>query len=72
MTGSRWRATHSQIFCLNSIGYYDGATELYEFGWAKSFHFSRFYKGEGFEQSVRNLNLRDVVALNLPDFLLCV
>jgi len=33
-------------------GYYDGATELYEFGWAKSFHFSRFYKGEGFHQSL--------------------
>ncbi|OCH86498.1 hypothetical protein OBBRIDRAFT_797119 [Obba rivulosa] len=29
-------------------GYYDGATGLYEFGWAKSFHFCRFYKGEGF------------------------
>ncbi|KAI0918833.1 hypothetical protein AcV7_006951 [Taiwanofungus camphoratus] len=29
-------------------GYYDGATELYEYGWAQSFHFSRFYKGEGF------------------------
>jgi len=33
-------------------GYYDGATELYEYGWAKSFHFSRFYKGEGFYQSL--------------------
>lgn len=29
-------------------GYYDGATELYEYGWAKSFHFSRYYKGEAF------------------------
>lgn len=37
------------------IGYYDGATELYEYGWAKSFHFSRFYKGEGFLQSVRTV-----------------
>ncbi|KAJ7073957.1 delta-sterol C-methyltransferase [Mycena amicta] len=27
-------------------GYYDGATELYECGWAQSFHFCRFYKGE--------------------------
>ena len=34
-------------------GYYDGATELYEYGWAESFHFSRFYKGEAFLQSVR-------------------
>ncbi|KAF8518082.1 delta-sterol C-methyltransferase [Gautieria morchelliformis] len=33
-------------------GYYDGATELYEYGWAQSFHFSRFYKGEGFYQSL--------------------
>jgi sterol 24-C-methyltransferase len=33
-------------------GYYDGATELYEYGWAQSFHFSRFYKGEGFSQSL--------------------
>ncbi|OCH85645.1 hypothetical protein OBBRIDRAFT_838789 [Obba rivulosa] len=29
-------------------GYYDGATDLYEFGWSRSFHFCRFYKGEGF------------------------
>ncbi|KAF8518359.1 delta-sterol C-methyltransferase [Hysterangium stoloniferum] len=33
-------------------GYYDGATELYEYGWSQSFHFSRFYKGEGFYQSL--------------------
>lgn len=33
-------------------GYYDGATQLYEFGWARSFHFSRFYKGEGFKASL--------------------
>ncbi|KAF7351331.1 Delta-sterol C-methyltransferase [Mycena sanguinolenta] len=29
-------------------GYYDGATELYEYGWAESFHFCRFYQGEAF------------------------
>ncbi|KAE9389157.1 delta-sterol C-methyltransferase [Gymnopus androsaceus JB14] len=29
-------------------GYYDGATELYEYGWSQSFHFSRFRKGEAF------------------------
>ncbi|KAJ7301844.1 delta-sterol C-methyltransferase [Mycena albidolilacea] len=29
-------------------GYYDGATELYEYGWADSFHFCRFYPGEAF------------------------
>lgn len=33
-------------------GYYDGATDLYEYGWATSFHFSRFYKGEGFAASL--------------------
>ena len=33
-------------------GYYDGATELYEYGWAESFHFSRFYKGEAFAASL--------------------
>jgi len=33
-------------------GYYDGATELYEYGWARSFHFSRFYKGEAFAASL--------------------
>jgi sterol 24-C-methyltransferase len=35
-----------------SAGYYDGATELYEYGWAQSFHFSRFYKGEAFAASL--------------------
>jgi sterol 24-C-methyltransferase len=38
--------------CPHSPGYYDGATELYEYGWAKSFHFSRFYKGEAFAASL--------------------
>ncbi|KAL1697011.1 S-adenosyl-L-methionine-dependent methyltransferase [Schizophyllum commune] len=33
-------------------GYYDGATELYEYGWGTSFHFSRFYKGESFAASL--------------------
>ncbi|KAJ7204793.1 delta-sterol C-methyltransferase [Mycena pura] len=33
-------------------GFYDGATELYENGWGKSFHFCRFYKGEGFAAAV--------------------
>jgi len=35
-----------------ATGYYDGATELYEYGWAQSFHFSRFYKGEAFLASL--------------------
>ncbi|BEI87180.1 hypothetical protein CcaverHIS002_0705260 [Cutaneotrichosporon cavernicola] len=33
-------------------GYYDGATELYEYGWGQSFHFCRFYKGEPFMQAI--------------------
>jgi len=33
-------------------GYYDGATELYEYGWSESFHFCRFYKGEAFLQGL--------------------
>ncbi|KAG8811748.1 Delta(24)-sterol C-methyltransferase, partial [Serendipita sp. 399] len=32
-------------------GYYDGATQLYEWGWGSCFHFSRFYEGEAFNQS---------------------
>lgn len=30
--------------------YYNLATDLYEYGWAQSFHFCRFYVGEGFHQ----------------------
>lgn len=33
-------------------GFYDGATDLYEYGWGPSFHFSRFYKGEEFYASL--------------------
>ncbi|KAK4051231.1 Delta(24)-sterol C-methyltransferase [Microbotryomycetes sp. JL201] len=33
-------------------GYYDGATELYEYGWGTSFHFCRYYKGEPFYQAI--------------------
>ena len=36
------------FLAIEAWGYYDGAIELYEYGWAKSFHFSRFYKGESF------------------------
>jgi SAM-dependent methyltransferase len=31
------------------------ATELYEYGWAQSFHFCRFYAGEAFKAAVRFL-----------------
>ena len=30
--------------------YYNLATDLYEYGWSQSFHFCRFYLGEGFHQ----------------------
>lgn len=33
-------------------GYYDGATELYEYGWGHSFHFARYYPGEAFYQAI--------------------
>jgi len=33
-------------------GYYDGATEIYEWAWGSSFHFSRYYKGEAFYQAI--------------------
>ncbi|WFD00526.1 sterol 24-C-methyltransferase [Malassezia yamatoensis] len=33
-------------------GYYDGATELYEYGWGRSFHFARYFPGEGFNQAI--------------------
>jgi sterol 24-C-methyltransferase len=39
-------------FLMVPVGYYDGATELYEYGWSQSFHFSRFYKGEAFLASL--------------------
>lgn len=31
--------------------FYDLATDFYEYGWGTSFHFSRYYKGEGFKQA---------------------
>lgn len=33
-------------------GYYDGATDLYEYGWGQNFHFARYYPGEGFYQAL--------------------
>ena len=39
-------------YAIHLTGYYDGATELYEYGWAQSFHFSRFYPGEAFAASL--------------------
>ncbi|EWC44201.1 sterol 24-C-methyltransferase [Drechslerella stenobrocha 248] len=32
--------------------YYNLATDLYENGWSQSFHFCRFYPGEGFHQAI--------------------
>lgn len=40
---------------ITYLGYYDGATELYEFGWADAFHLCRFYKGEGLLQAVSHI-----------------
>jgi sterol 24-C-methyltransferase len=34
--------------------YYNLATDLYEYGWSQSFHFCRFYLGEGFHQVKNN------------------
>ncbi|MCO5599933.1 hypothetical protein L7F22_054040 [Adiantum nelumboides] len=33
-------------------GYYDGATQLYEYGWGANFHFARYYPGEQFYQAI--------------------
>ncbi len=33
-------------------GYYDGATDLYEYGWGANFHFARYYPGEAFAQAI--------------------
>lgn len=33
-------------------GYYDGATDLYEYGWGQNFHFARYYPGEAFGQAL--------------------
>ena len=42
-----------EIPCLrHPLGYYDGATGLYEYAWGQSFHFSRYYKGEPFYQAL--------------------
>lgn len=43
-----FQAPVGSLFFFVFAGYYDGATELYEYGWSQSFHFSRFHKGEAF------------------------
>ena len=50
--GSIFDRYHFFFLIMVALGYYDGATELYEYGWAQSFHFSRFYKGEAFLASL--------------------
>ncbi|KAI8337451.1 S-adenosyl-L-methionine-dependent methyltransferase [Chlamydoabsidia padenii] len=32
--------------------FYDLVTDFYEYGWGKSFHFARLYKGDTFEQNI--------------------
>ncbi|KAB5589897.1 Sterol 24-C-methyltransferase [Ceratobasidium theobromae] len=46
-------------------GYYDGVTELFEYGWGQSFHFSRFYKGEAFMQSLARHEHHLALKMNL-------
>ena len=45
-----------------AAGYYDAATLLYEYAWAGSFHFSRFYKGESFAASLARLAISHALA----------
>ena len=36
----------------STYSYYNVVTDFYEYGWGSSFHFCRFYKGEGFSQGI--------------------
>ncbi|KAI6097192.1 hypothetical protein F5141DRAFT_1220198 [Pisolithus sp. B1] len=42
----------TKAYAARCPGYYDGSTALTEYGWAQLFHFSGFYKGEGFAASL--------------------
>ena len=48
--------------------YYNLATDLYEYGWAQSFHFCRYYKGEGFHQVPHLMSLISMVSFCLDSF----
>ncbi|KAH9975333.1 S-adenosyl-L-methionine-dependent methyltransferase [Lactifluus volemus] len=37
---------------ITPTSYYNNVTDLFEYAWAQSFHFSRFYKGEAFAASL--------------------
>ncbi|KAK9466962.1 S-adenosyl-L-methionine-dependent methyltransferase [Lipomyces arxii] len=46
------KTTRVEEYASLTKHYYNLVTDFYEYGWGKSFHFSRFYKGESFKQSI--------------------
>ncbi|KAK4547585.1 Delta(24)-sterol C-methyltransferase [Oleoguttula mirabilis] len=47
--------------------YYNLATDLYEYGWGQSFHFSRFSKGEAFKQALARHEHYLALKMNLQE-----
>lgn len=47
--------------------YYNLATDLYEYGWGQSFHFSRFSKGEPFRQALARHEHYLALRMNLQE-----
>ncbi|KAF2167079.1 hypothetical protein M409DRAFT_54287 [Zasmidium cellare ATCC 36951] len=47
--------------------YYNLATDLYEYGWAQSFHFCRFSKGEAFRQALARHEHYLALKMNLQE-----
>lgn len=47
--------------------YYNLATDLYEYGWGQSFHFSRFSKGEPFRQALARHEHYLALKMNLQE-----
>ncbi|EGP88919.1 unnamed protein product [Zymoseptoria tritici ST99CH_1A5] len=47
--------------------YYNLATDLYEYGWAQSFHFCRFSKGEAFKQALARHEHYLALKMNLQE-----
>ncbi|KAK9319451.1 S-adenosyl-L-methionine-dependent methyltransferase [Lipomyces orientalis] len=46
------KKTRLEEYATLTKHYYNLVTDFYEYGWGTSFHFSRFYKGEAFKQSI--------------------
>ncbi|KAK9353545.1 S-adenosyl-L-methionine-dependent methyltransferase [Lipomyces doorenjongii] len=46
------KKTRLEEYATLTKHYYNLVTDFYEYGWGTSFHFSRFYKGEAFRQSI--------------------